>query len=111
MDIQVIFKKDAVVVSPNGNMDTNAAQELDHVFRKLIKDGHVKLVADLEEMNYTSSAGLRAIISAVKQTRQRDGDLGLAGVQPEVNKVLDFAGFTSVLKTYDDMDSAVASFE
>jgi anti-anti-sigma factor len=111
MEIQVNFKQGVVVVTISGDMDTDAAGELDQVFRKLIRDGRVKLVVDLQGLAYTSSAGLRALVGGVREARQQGGDLRLAAVQPEVNKVLDLTGFTSVLKIYDDTLSAVASFE
>jgi len=34
----------------------------------------------------------------------------LTGVQPDVLKVLNLSGFTNILKLYDDMDAAVASY-
>lgn len=111
MEIQVKFSKGVAVVSIVGDMDTNGAQELDHVFKKLFQEQYVRIVADLQGLAYTSSAGLRALIGGVREARQLDGDLRLASVQPEVNKVLDFTGFISVLKIYDDIASAVDSFE
>jgi anti-sigma B factor antagonist len=59
---------------------------------------------------YTSSAGLRALLATVKDARSRGGDLRLAAVNPAVRKVLDLSGFTSILKVYDEVDEAVASY-
>ncbi len=61
-------------------------------------------------MDYTSSAGLRALLETVKETRQRGGDLRLAAVQPDVRRILDLAGFTQILKLYGNVEEAVASF-
>ena len=46
----------------------------------------------------------------MKETRQRGGDLRLAAVQPDVRRVLELAGFTSILKVYANVEEAVASF-
>jgi hypothetical protein len=34
----------------------------------------------------------------------------LASVQPDVLKVLNLSGFTNILKMFDDLDSAIASY-
>lgn len=79
-------------------------------FRAQVSGGNVHLVADFTGVDYTSSAGLRALLETVKETRQRGGDLRLAAVQPDVLRVLDLSGFTHILKLFPDIASAVASF-
>jgi len=61
-------------------------------------------------VDYTSSAGLRVLLGAIKETRAQSGDIRLAGIQPDVQKVLNLSGFTNILKVFDDVDAAVASF-
>jgi len=34
----------------------------------------------------------------------------LTGIQPDVQKVLSLSGFTNILKTFDNLDAAVASY-
>ena len=72
--------------------------------------GSVKLVADLAQLDYTSSAGLRVLLNGVKAARQKGGDLRLAAVQPNVKKVLDLSGFMSIMKSFPDVAAAVASY-
>ena len=67
-------------------------------------------MAALGTLEYTSSAGLRVLLSTLKEARQRGGDLRLAAVQERVRRVLDLSGFTSILKCYPDVDAAVASY-
>ena len=50
------------------------------------------------------------LLNSVKEARSKGGDLRFAGVQPNVKKVLDLSGFMSIIKSYPDVDSAVASF-
>ena len=72
--------------------------------------GNVKLVAELSKVSYTSSAGLRVLLGATKDSRSKGGDLRLAGVQPNVLKVLELSGFTSILKVLDSLEEAVNSY-
>jgi anti-sigma B factor antagonist len=110
MEIQVEAKGDVTVVAIKGSLDALTAPELARFLSHQIEKGHVQLVADLAELDYTSSAGLRAILGAVKETRQQGGDLRLGGAQPEVGKLLKLSGFTSILKVFPELDSAVESY-
>jgi anti-anti-sigma factor len=98
------------VVSPSGSIDAVTAPELGRYVDDLIGRGDVRLVVDLEQVDYTSSAGLRVLLGAAKGTRAEGGDVRLAAVRADVLKVLSLSGFTSILKIYDDVDAAVASF-
>ena len=110
MEIQVDFVQSVAVVSIKCSLDALTAPELARSLSDQIAAGHVQLVADLAELDYTSSAGLRAILGAVKETRQQGGDLRLAGAQPEVGKLLKLSGFTSILKVFPEIDAAVESY-
>ena len=61
-------------------------------------------------VKYTSSAGLRALLAVLRDARRGGGDLRLAAVDAPVLKILELSGFTAILKLYDDVDGAVASY-
>jgi len=105
-------KKDAVtVVSLQGSIDSLTAPKAMEYLNELMSGGSTKLVADLSGVDYTSSAGLRVLLAAVKTARSSGGDLYLAGIQPDVHKVLTLSGFTSILKVFPDVDAAVGGYD
>jgi anti-sigma B factor antagonist len=110
MELASESKGNVQVVSVDGSLDALTAPELADALATEFRDGHTQLVADLRKLEYTSSAGLRVLLNSVKEARSKGGDLRLAGVQPNVKKVLDLSGFMSIMKSYPDVDAAVASF-
>jgi anti-anti-sigma factor len=110
MDINVKPAGDVTVVQIRGSVDGLTADELLATLDREVDGGNVRLVADLTGLDYTSSAGLRALLGTLKRTRSKGGDLRLAAVQPPVRKVLELAGFTGILKLYDDVPAAIASY-
>ena len=110
MDVKLETRGDVAVVSITGNIDAGTAPELATAFSGEIGKGHTRLVADFTGVAYTSSAGLRALLGALKEARQQGGDFRLAGVRPAVFRVLELSGFTSILKYFPDVEGAVASF-
>ena len=110
MNIEAERRSHVTVLAISGSVDGATAPVLVASFREQVAGGAIHLVCDFALVDYTSSAGLRALLETVKETRQRGGDLRLAAVQPDVRRILDLAGFTQILKLYGSVEEAVASF-
>lgn len=110
LDVTIDPQGDVAVARIVGNVDTVTADGLLTALEGAIGDGHAQLVGDMSGVGYTSSAGLRSLLGAMKEARRNGGDLRLAAVDPKVMKVLQLSGFTSILRLYDDVDAAVASY-
>ena len=110
MDIHDRQVGDVTVISLKGSIDAMTAPKITEFIQGQVAKGNTKLVADLEGVDYTSSAGLRVLLGAIKDTRSQGGDMRLTGVQPDVLKVLNLSGFTNILKMFDDLDAAVSSY-
>lgn len=110
MEIELSSSGEITVVGIRGSVDGLTADDLMRALAERVSEGATRLVADCSALDYTSSAGLRSLLGAVKLARQHGGDLRLAAVQPPVLRVLDLSGFTSILKYYPDVQSAVVSY-
>lgn len=110
MEVRMERRGDVALVSVAGNVDANTAPALASAFAEAIAGGGAKLVADFSAVAYTSSAGLRALLGALKDARAHGGDFRIAGVRPDVFRVLEMSGFTSIMKHFADVAGAIASF-
>ena len=110
MEIQDKQVNGVTVLSLTGSIDAMSAPKITEYIHGLVANGNINLVADFSGVDYTSSAGLRVLLGAIKETRAQSGDMRLTGVQPDVYKVLNLSGFTNILKLFDDLDAAVASY-
>lgn len=110
MNIEIHQRDKVAVVCVTGSVDGVTAPMLMAEFQSCVATGNVFLVADLGGVDYTSSVGLRALLSTMKETRVQGGDLRLSNVMPNVLKVLEMSGFTSIMKLYADVDAAVGSY-
>ncbi|MCP4423310.1 MAG: STAS domain-containing protein [Chloroflexi bacterium] len=99
------------VVEVNGRIDSSNAHELDDAFKGLAGNNRHKLVADLSKVNYMSSAGLRALVAALKECKRHlSGDLRLCNPSERAAEVLELAGLTSLFQTFEDQTAAVGSY-
>ena len=110
METSVKQQDQTTVVSITGSVDALTAGELTDLLLENIDSQHVRMVVDLGEVDFMSSAGLRAIMTSLKESRKHGGDLRLAAAQPGVEKILKMSGFTSIMKSYSTLDQAVSSF-
>lgn len=100
-------KDGVVIVSVTGRLDAFGAQQLDHWARDALNDDDRDLVIDLSESSYLSSGGIRVFSALKKEMKRRNGRFALAGVGEYPKKVLDMAGFSSVLDIFPDTGAAV----
>jgi anti-sigma B factor antagonist len=109
MELSANPVENGVVISIKGELDAVTGPELTNFFKEQMAE-QKNLIANFSKVNYISSAGLRVLLATVKETRRMGGDLRLANVQENVNKVLKISGFISILKIFPDTNSAIKSF-
>ena len=110
LSISVESFKRVDLVTVAGRVDSSNASQLDNQLKELLDNGRYKLVLDLSGVNYLSSAGLRAMVAAVRECKKHRGDVRLANVSDRVTEVLKLAGLNVIFQAYEDKTSAVGSF-
>src|SRR4051812_546692 len=98
MDIKASQHEGLDVITIVGSIDALTAGAATSFLTSQVQHGQIRLVLDLDQVNYVSSAGLRVVLGTLKDVRQAGGDLRLAAARPNVQKVLTMSGFTSILK-------------
>lgn len=110
MEISTQEQKRVSVMSVSGRVDSATAPDLENSLKKLVEADKTQIVLDLKDVEYMSSAGLRAMVSTLKAVKRVNGDLRLANPSPRVEEVLRLAGLTSIFSIHPTQDEAVASF-
>jgi anti-sigma B factor antagonist len=108
MQIKEETRGEVVVVAASGRLDSNSAGVLEAVLPVRVQ-AHDKVVLDLADVPYVSSAGLRVMLIGAKAARAKGHKLVLSGLAPTVREVFDISGFTSIFAIEADVDSALAS--
>jgi anti-sigma B factor antagonist len=114
--IQVSVEKigpqsDVSVIRVGGYIDTTTSSELERALDSLLKAGVFRIIIDLGNVDYISSAGWGIFISEIKGIRERGGDLKLAKMIPDVYEVFELLEFHYILKAFDTIEDAIRSFD
>ncbi|MBK8984939.1 MAG: STAS domain-containing protein [Chloroflexi bacterium] len=109
INISVETHKRVAVLTVGGRIDSSNAAQLDNTLKQLLEENN-NIVVELSGVEYMSSAGLRAIVAALREAKKKRGDVRLAAPSQRVNEVFSLAGLTVLFQTYDDLTAAVGSF-
>jgi len=111
MEIKTKQLKRVDIIEIQGRVDSGTAVQLEDAFKAITGAERFRIVVDMEKLEYISSRGLRALITARNETRRWNrGDLRLCNMPARIKEVFDLAGLTPLFKAYDNLVDAVGSF-
>ena len=102
--------QDVTIMKVKGRVDSNTTPELDGALENLLNSDKNKIVLNLEAVDYLSSAGLRALVRALKGAQKSGGDLHLSAVSEPIDVILRTVGMLQMFKMFPNDGEAVASF-
>ncbi len=111
MDIKINYVEGIGVISIGGELDAQSSAELTQFFNKQIGESSQNFVADLQGLAYSSSAGIRIFLGMSRESRRNGGDMRIAAVQPQVDKIFKLSKFDRIVKIFPSVDEAVQSFK
>ena len=88
MEIATQEYKRVAVMSVTGRVDSATAPELEGKLRELVDSDKNQIVLDLKDVEYMSSAGLRAMVSTLKAVKRVNGDLRISSPSPRVEEAV-----------------------
>ena len=103
MQINISKREGVTVVNIVGSVDTFTAEDLTAAFKKLVAEGATRIIANMKDTDYVSSAGLRAFLTGIKAARAQGGDLRMAALRLPVQRVMQLSGFTKIFGIDEDV--------
>jgi anti-sigma B factor antagonist len=108
MEIETNQYKHSDLVKPHGRIDSATAPQLAKVLDDITASGRYRIILDLGDVDFMSSAGLRVLIGTQKTCKRYNrGEVALASVPKRIHDALDLAGFVPLFKFYDNALDAV----
>ena len=87
---------DTLTVKLDGRLDTNTAPDFQTEMEPLLNDIS-KLVLDFEKLDYSSSAGLRVLLTFEQEMEEQEKTLEVTHVNDIIHDVFDVTGFLDIL--------------
>jgi anti-sigma B factor antagonist len=110
MNIMERDQNGVTVFELDGRVDTQGAVDMDLALEAAVSGGKHKMVLDMAQVEYISSAGLRTLADVVTKNREAGGDLKLVAVNAKVLRILRIIGFDRFFSLYNTVEEAAADF-
>ena len=111
MEIQTKALRRCDVVVAKGRIDAETVKILSETLAAIKDAGRYKIVLNMRDVTYISSAGLGELIETQNACKQlKRGELVLAEVPQRIKEALDLAGLTQLFKIFNDETEAAGSF-
>ena len=98
----------AELITIGGRVDSVEAVRFEEALKAANRRGKYRLIIDMSQLEYMSSAGFRALASAQRNSqRHRDGELVLTGVPAAIREGLEMVGFTEHFMIIEPLSAAL----
>lgn len=111
--LAVVQEKDIRVVEFTNNkiLDEANIAEIGATLNALIdEESNPKLLLDFSNVDHLSSAALGMLINANNRIKQRNGQLRLAGIKPQIREVFTITKLDKLFRILPDRTQATQSF-
>jgi anti-sigma B factor antagonist len=89
---------------------THSAQELEELRREVLEQSDSRVIIDLSRVTRIDSAGLGQLMSCYSHLVRNRGALKVLNPTPEIRKLLDMTGISTLIPSFEDEHEAVRSF-
>jgi anti-anti-sigma factor len=110
-DLELTHTMDNMIalVQLRGHLDGNSQIAAETYFKMVVASGSTRIVLDLAQVEFISSAGLRAVLLLLKLVKGNHGGLAVCASQPRVTQLLEFSGLKTLLSIAPTVDEGRAA--
>jgi len=100
----------AALLAVSGYLDAHTFEEMEKVMERLFDANIYKIIVDLSQLSYISSAGAGVFISKVGQATENGGNIVFLRPSEPVMEVFDLLGLTQIFPIVYSEQEALAQF-
>ncbi len=98
-----------IILQVKGRIDSSTSPELNKGLMAILEAPKVRLLVDLGQLEYISSAGFRILLLAAKRADEKESRLVLCGLSAKVKQFFDLGGFLDLFTVVGSREEGVAA--
>ena len=110
LNLSIESVDDIPVLAISGRLDMSGVESIEERFRSAAPEA-TRVIVDLGEVDYLSSAAIRLILEKSRDLKSREGNLALCRLQALVAKVFEIARLEQVFPILATREDAVAKLK
>src|SRR5213082_919164 len=99
----------ANVLAIEGDIDLHISPAITESLNAMIRKKPDRIVIDLSRATYIDSAGIAALILAMKEVKAYGGTFLLSGLQETLRSIFEISGLDRTFRIFPDVDAALAA--
>lgn len=111
MKLNVSKKGDVAILKCVGSLDADNIASFKRVAYEMLEKGTIKYVLDASGVDFVDSMGLGVLISLLRRVKQKDGDIKIASLTPDVKTIFEITKLYRLFDVYGTPKEAVEKFE
>jgi anti-sigma B factor antagonist len=111
LDLSLSTRTEAgrTILQVGGEIDVYTAPRLREELLGVVESGAVRVIIDMERVEFLDSTGLGVLVGALKRVRAQDGSLRLVCSQERILKIFRITGLEKVFPIHHSVTDAVAA--
>lgn len=108
MTIETRIEGQQVIATLSGEIDGKTAPQVQSELLGALQSGS-RLLVDMKEVTFLSSAGLRMLLMLYRQVASRQGKVALVGVSEEIRDTMSMTGFLNFFILADTREAGISA--
>lgn len=110
-EVKVEERNSVKILNLKGFLDAYTSLKFEELMNEIIKSGSYKIVVNMKNLSYISSAGFGVFMAFIDEVRKNNGDIKFSCLPKKIDEIFELLGFKHIFETFKDDDSAIKSFE
>lgn len=108
MPLELWIDKQTLIVKIQGELDHHTAEEIRNQIDYELDNNRVKnILFDFSGLSFMDSSGIGVLMGRYKKASQRNGQVGLYHINPQVRRIFEISGLLRILKEYKSKEQAL----
>lgn len=111
MEIETEQVGNVTVLYCEGSLDADTVTHFKKTANELLERGVTNFVIDASKLNFVDSMGLGVIISLLRRVKQRDGDIKISSLTPDVKSIFEITRLHRLFDICENKAEAIEKFK
>ena len=108
MTLELWIDKQILFVKIKGELDHHTAKEIRNKIDFELDHNRVKnILFDFSELSFMDSSGIGVIMGRYKKISQKNGQVGIYHINPQVRRIFEISGLLRILQEFKSKEQAV----
>ncbi|CUS85540.1 anti-sigma B factor antagonist [Candidatus Kryptobacter tengchongensis] len=110
-DLKIEERGEVKILKMKGYLDAYTSLQFEEKMKELVESGNYKIVVNMKNLSYISSAGFGVFMAFVDEVRKNGGDIKFCCLPEKIDEIFELLGFKHIFEVLNDENKAIESFE